>query len=163
MIDQEAVKHLLRKLGFTADLPEHVVAELAAVSTAADFPAGTMIFHEGQKNPNLYLVERGRVGLDMHVPGRGRVRILSVGPGEMLAWSALLGEGVMTVSAVALDDTRAIAASGTKLLEICGASHEVGYLLMSRMAKSLAERLVATRLQLLDLFAEPAGAGPVRS
>lgn len=163
MIEKQAVKSLLGELGFTADLPEKVVEELAAVSAVVDFPAGTTIFQEGAKNPFLYVVERGHVGLDMHVPGRGRVRILSVGPGEMLAWSALLGNGVMTVSAVALEDTHAIAASGPKLLELCGRNHEVGYQLMSQMAKSLAQRLVATRLQLLDLFAEPAGAGPVRS
>lgn len=163
MIEKQAVKKLLSELGFTADLPEQVVEELAAVSAAVDFPAGTMIFQEGTQNPFLYVIERGHVGLDMHVPGRGRVRLLSVGPGEMLAWSALLGNGVMTVSAVALEDTQAIAASGPKLSELCGTNHEVGYQLMGQMAKSLAQRLVATRLQLLDLFAEPAGAGPARS
>ena len=163
MIEKQAVKKLLGELGFTAELPEHVVDELAAVSAVVDFPAGTTIFQEGEKNPFLYVVERGHVGLDMYVPGRGRVRILSVGPGEMLAWSALLGQGEMTVSAVTLEDTHAIAASGPKLRELCEANHEVGYQLMRQMAKALAQRLVGTRLQLLDLFAEPAGAGPTRS
>lgn len=163
MIEKQAITNLLRELGFTADLPERLVEGLAEACAVVDFRAGTTIFQEGEKNPFLYVVERGHVGLDMHVPGRGRVRILSVGPGEMLAWSALLGNGVMTVSAVALEDTQAIAASGPKLLEVCSANHEMGYQLMSRMAKALAQRLVATRLQLLDLFAEPAGAGPFRS
>ena len=32
------------------------------------------------------------------VPGRGAVRILTVGPGEMVGWSALLDQGRMTTS-----------------------------------------------------------------
>ena len=163
MIEKHEVKNLLAGLGWTAGLAAHLVDELAAVSAVVEFPAGATLFREGERNPFLYLVESGRIGLDMHVPSRGRVRILSVGPGEMLAWSALLGGGTMTVSAAALEDTRAIAASGPKLLEVCEENHELGYQLMQRMADALAQRLVATRLQLLDLFAEPASMGPTRS
>lgn len=162
-METEAVKTLLGGLAFMADLPEHALDECAAVATVADFAAGTIIFDEGAVNPSLYVVIRGRVGLDMQVPGRGRVRVLSLGPGEMLAWSALLGGGTMTVSAVALRDTQAVALPGARLLEICGANHEAGFHVMQRMASALAQRLVATRLQLLDLFAEPAGAAPLGS
>lgn len=163
MIEKPDIKLLLGGLGWTSELPESLVDELAAVSAVVEFPAGASLFREGDQNPFLYLIERGRVGLDMHVPSRGRVRILSLASGEMLAWSALLGEGVMTVSASALDDVRAVAASGEKLLELCSANHELGYQLMQRMAQALAQRLVGTRLQLLDLFAEPAANGPIRS
>ncbi len=155
MIGKDVLKQTLRALGFSSDLPEHVLDELASVSAMVDFPEGSMVFQEGAENHFLYVIQSGKVGLDMYVPGRGRVRILSVGPGEMLAWSALLGEGHMTVTAVALEDTRAVAAAGKKLRELCESNHEAGYQLMSRMAKALSQRLVATRLQLLDLFAEP--------
>lgn len=163
MIEKEAVKTMLGGLHFTADLPEHALDECAALATLADFAAGTLIFDEGSANPFLYVVVHGRVGLDMQVPGRGRVRVLSLGPGEMLAWSALLGGGTMTVSAVALQDTQAVALPGARLREICGANPEAGFHVMQRMASALAQRLVGTRLQLLDLFAEPAGNGPIRS
>jgi CRP/FNR family cyclic AMP-dependent transcriptional regulator len=155
MIDKQALRDALRQLGFAADLPDRVVEELANVSAIVDFPAGSVIFHEGTENHFLYLLCGGHIGLDMYVPSRGRVRILSLGPGEMLAWSALLGDGRMTVSATALDDIRAVAMAAPKLRELCEADHEVGFQLMSRMAQALAQRLLATRLQLLDLFAEP--------
>ncbi|HQU42929.1 MAG TPA: Crp/Fnr family transcriptional regulator [Pirellulales bacterium] len=158
MMQKQAVNDLLRQLGFTAGLPDAVLEELSTVSAVVHFPAGATIFQEATKNPFLYVVERGHVALDMHVPTRGRVRILSVGPGEMLAWSALLGDSVMTVSAVALEDTQAVAVCGGTLAKICSTNHEAGYQLMQRMATALAQRLVATRLQLLDLFAEPTGA-----
>ena len=39
-------------------------------------------------------------------------------------------------------------------MQLCAANHEFGFHLMQRLASSLSKRLVATRLQLLDLFAE---------
>ena len=163
MIEIQRLKQVLREIEFTADLPEPAIDECAAASKLSDFVAGATIFDEGTVNEFLYVVVDGRVGLDIFVPGRGRVRVLSVGPGEMLAWSALLGNGTMTVSAIALEDTQVLGMPGAQLLDICGKNHEAGFHIMRRMASALAQRLVATRLQLLDLFAEPAGAGPVRS
>ena len=155
MIEKQPLRQLLEELGFAVDLPESVLDQLAAASALVDYPAGATIFHAGDENHFLYLVHTGHVGLDMHVPGRGRVRMLSIGPGEMLAWSALLGDGRMTVSAVAVDDTQVVAIAAHKLMYVCRSNHAVGYELMNRMARALAQRLTATRLQLLDLFAEP--------
>lgn len=163
MVEKDAIKTLLGRLAFTADLPEQTLDECAAVATVADFASGTTIFKEGAANPFLHVVVHGRVGLDIEVPGRGKVRVLSIESGEMLAWSALLGGGTMTVSARALQDTQMLAIPGAKLLEICQANHEAGFQIMQRMADALARRLFATRLQLLDLFAEPAVAGAIRS
>lgn len=162
-VEKQAAKDVLRELNFAADLPEHVLDGLAAAAAVVEFAAGEAIFQEGVENHFLYVLERGRVGLDMYVPGRGRTRILSVGPGDVLAWSALLGDGVMTVSATALENIRAVVLPGPKMLEVCSANHEIGFCLMRRMAMALAQRLVATRLQLLDLFAAPTSAGPVGS
>ncbi len=107
-LDQNAIKSMLREQGFWAALPEPVIAALAAVSVVTDFAAGSTIFLEGSQSPFFYILHRGHVGLDMHVAGRGRVRILSLGPGEMLAWSALLGDGQMTATATALEETQLI-------------------------------------------------------
>jgi CRP-like cAMP-binding protein len=60
----------------------------------------------------------------------------------------------MTCTAVTLDNVEAVVVTGAKLLELCEQDHEFGYHLMRRMATALSRRLLATRLQLLDLFAD---------
>jgi hypothetical protein len=65
---KHAIKDVLRELKFAADLPEHVLDELAAVATMVEFSAADPLFQEGSQNHSLYVVERGRVGLDMYVP-----------------------------------------------------------------------------------------------
>lgn len=151
-MEQQQPRQLLNQLAFSADLPQHVLVELAAVSRIQRFAAGEMLFREGSQNHVLYLIVSGRVALDMNVPGRGKMRVLSLGPGDLVGWSAFIGQGRMTTSAETLEECEIIAVSGPKLLEICDRNPEVGYPLMRRTAVALSKRLLATRLQLLDLF-----------
>ncbi len=155
------LKNLLGQLRFTAALPPRAVEQLAELAEVRGFPAGAVLFAEGSRNPDLFVVAVGSVGLDMNVPARGPTRLLSVGPGELLAWSALLGGGRMTAMATALEDTQVVSLDGHRLAALCDADHELGYYVMRRLAMGLSERLVATRLQLLDLFGQeaPARAG----
>jgi CRP-like cAMP-binding protein len=155
-MDRQALRERLSAIAFSAELPDDVVDEIIAAAAPASFPRGTVIFREGSTDRNLYLLMSGRVALEMLVPAQGPVRLLSLGPGDMLAWSALLGEGRMTATAIAVEDTEAIAISAERLLEICQLNAQVGYELMRRMALALSKRLLATRLQLLDLFSAEA-------
>lgn len=148
--------NVLGQLRFTATLPPRALEQLAGLAELRGFPAGTTLFGEGSRNPHLYLVAVGSVALDMRVPARGATRLLTVGPGELLAWSALLGGGPMTSSATALEDTQVVAFDGRRLAALCEADAEVGFQVMRRVAIGLSERLVATRLQLLDLFGQEA-------
>ena len=153
-MDTDRLKELLSELQFAASLPPKALEQLAVTSQVRDFAAGSVLFKEGSESHDLYLIAAGQVALDMNVPGRGSVRILTLGAGDMVGWSAVLAEGRMTATALAVTQTRAVVASGEKLLELCESDHEVGYQLMRRMATALSRRLVATRLQLLDLFSD---------
>jgi CRP/FNR family cyclic AMP-dependent transcriptional regulator len=102
VMDQQLLAQALGKLRFSAALPENVLEGLAQYAQLRKFLAGTTVFREGDLNDDLMIISVGRVTLEMHVPDRGDVRILSLGPGELLAWSALLADGRMTTSATAL-------------------------------------------------------------
>ena len=43
----------------------------------------------------------------------------------------------------------------SKLKELCDQDHDLGYMVMRRLANIVASRLLISRLQLLDIFAEP--------
>jgi CRP-like cAMP-binding protein len=105
----------LRDLRFASGLTDDIVMELAMISTHVEFQAGTVLFLQGGENSNLFLICSGRVGLDMFIPAHGSVRILTVSDGELLAWSALVGDCFMTATATALQQVRAIAIDGHRL------------------------------------------------
>lgn len=152
----EKLTELLKGVSFSADLPDEILRKLARISRVRSFPAGAILFEEGTHNNDMYLIWSGRVALDMQVPGHGNVRILSLFPGDVVAWSALLERGEMTASAVATEDTETVAFPADQLLKECQKDHEIGYEIMRRMAGQLARRLLATRLQLADLLAREA-------
>jgi len=153
-MDRLQVRNVLGELNFAEALPEATLAQLAQAFVVREYAAGAVLFTEDHENHNFYLLIDGLVQLEMNVPGRGKTAILSIGPGDMFGWSALLGHGRMTTTAVAMQDSRVVAASGKRLLDVCNSDHEIGFQFMSRLADSLARRLTATRLQLLDLFSQ---------
>lgn len=151
-MERSDLRQQLQELSFSAVLSEPVLDQIVAVSSLVEFRSGAVLFREGSVIHTLYIICRGGVALEMCVPARGCVRLLSLGPGDMVAWSALLGGGTMTTTAVAIEDTQVIAIAAPELLRICNTHPDVGHQVMRRMAQSLAQRLVATRLQLMDLF-----------
>ncbi len=146
---------LLQKAHFASQLPTTVLVRLAAIARVVEWNEDALVFREGGHQDDLYVISSGHIALEMNVPGRGLTRILTVRSGELLAWSALLGDSRMTVTAVVTEPTQAIAISGSSLRTLCLTDHEVGYHVMTQVASALSQRLLATRLQLLDLFAKP--------
>lgn len=139
---------------FLRAIPKALLPQLEQLSQSRAFPAGATLFLEGSANRDFHIVTSGRVRLEMQVPGRGRIPILTVGPGEVLAWSALIANSVMTCSAIALEPVCTVAFDGDQLRSLCEAEHEIGYHVMRQLASELSRRLFATRLQVLDLFRE---------
>ena len=162
-MEKPQLQQLLRDLAFSQSLPDSVLEKIAATAVVRDYTAGTVLFREGSENHTLYLICSGSVVLEMCVPARGCVRLMSIGPGEMLAWSALLGDGQMTATAICAADVRAVEIEAGVLQEICNSNHDLGYAFMREMAKAISQRLLATRLQLMDLFSDEPPRDPLPS
>lgn len=137
---------------FLRGLPARCLEQVCELLTVHRFEPGATLFEEGARHDELHILASGRVRLDMRVPGKGRIPILTAGPGDVLAWSAVIGNHVMTSSAIALERVETAAIPGAGLRDLCAADHELGYHVMHQLAAALSRRLVATRLQLLDLF-----------
>ncbi|HWA97951.1 MAG TPA: cyclic nucleotide-binding domain-containing protein [Pirellulales bacterium] len=143
---------MLHRLPFTAALGAPLLEQVAQLAEIKRFAPNEIVFREGDDCHTLFVVAGGRVTLQMHVPGRGQVPILSLGAGEVLAWSAVLGDGRMTATARAVDELELIAVASKPLLAMCDAHPPFGYALMHGLALAISQRLVATRLQMLDVF-----------
>jgi len=142
----------LAVLPLAEGMPADTLGALAQIAHLQVYPVGRIIFNESEQHKRLHLIYQGIVTLEMRIPGHGLQKILSVGPGELLAWSALLADGIMTTSAIVAETVEAIDFDTDVLKELCERNHEVGYYLMRHVAIGLSKRLLATRLQLLDLF-----------
>jgi len=130
--------------------------KLAAIATLRRIEAGEQLFREGEKEDNLYIVLEGRIALDIFVPPRGRVRIDTVEPMELAGWSSVTPNvRQRTASAFVVQDGMVVVFNSEKLRQLCDQDHDLGYVVMRRLANVIAGRLLTTRLQLVDMFADP--------
>ena len=149
----KSVLEALQPMEFTRGLePQHLV-KLASLAREVSFDEGETVFREGDTGEMLYLIQEGRVALYIHVPGQGRVTILTVEPGRLLGWSSMFPPHHKTASARAVIPTRALAISAPQLWEACRTDNELGFNIICRVSEAITSRLISTRLQLLDMFA----------
>jgi CRP-like cAMP-binding protein len=149
---------VLRNLHLLEEFPDELLTQLATVSRVEEFSTGAVIFRQGDAAQTIYVVRDGTVSLEICASGVGCRRILTVGPGELLGWSPILKQKQLTATARALSTTSVVACDGPQLLAMCEQNSRWGYEFMKRAALALAQRLSATRLQLLNVYGEQIGA-----
>ena len=93
----------------------------------------------------------GLVALEIAAPGH-TFRVQTLFAGDELGWSALLMGSGKHFQARALERVEALAFEGADLLAACRDDPLFGFALMQRLLGVVAERLQATRLQLLDTY-----------
>jgi CRP/FNR family transcriptional regulator, cyclic AMP receptor protein len=148
------IRDLLAGQADLAGLPDHDLAVMAECGRNVVVRAGELLGAEGEPADTCFVLRAGRVGLEVHTPGVGSALLMTLGPGELLGWSWLVPPHRWTADARALTDVRAIQLDGACLRRHCTDDPAMGFRLMQRMAGVLAGRLQATRLQLLDLYAD---------
>jgi CRP/FNR family transcriptional regulator, cyclic AMP receptor protein len=147
------VRATIESQGFARGLSPGDLDYLARVASTVLWSPGETIFREGSQGDFLYLVVEGSVAIEVAVPQRGRVRIATVGPGELFGWSSLFYEKPKTALAAVLAPTRALAFDAAQLRAECESDTGFGFRLTRIVLQVVSDRLKATRAQLIDMFA----------
>jgi CRP-like cAMP-binding protein len=138
---------------FLADLSPRVQEKLLSLGEDFHYAEGETIFHEGDPSLYLYIVKSGQVAIEVHIPSKGRRTIMTAGPGDLFSWSALVEPRNETASARATQATEAFGVKGGALKDTCLEDPDFGFELYHALAEVISSRLIATRLQLIDVFA----------
>lgn len=137
---------------FGRDMPAHVLERLAEWAELRTFAEGATLFREGSEATELGVLVSGRVALRLLVPERGPVTILTVEPGDLYNWSALVTPHRSTSTAIALEPVEAVVLPATRLRAELAADAALAATVYPRVLRAVARRLEATRTQLLDLY-----------
>lgn len=141
---------------FGDQLPAAARARLEQRARAATYAAGAEILREGDLTKDLAVIRRGRVALRLRVPERGPTTILTVEPGDVVGWSAVVPPHHATSTVIAVSETELILLDSEVLRAELGSDPELAAAVYAALLKALARRLTATRQQFLDLFMHPA-------
>ena len=161
MTTDRSLAACLRESPFGPLLDGRQTVSVLAIGQCEEAAAGQVVFSEGDPAEHLRIICQGHVSLDMSLPGRGRQRILTLGPRDLLGWSALAGDGTMSATATAMEDTWMLRLPVCELRALFEGDPVTGRIIMEQTARALARRLQAARLQLLDLFGHGESVGGV--
>jgi CRP-like cAMP-binding protein len=147
----ETLEPLLAEHPFFRDLPPDDLRFITGCAKNVRFDAGQMIFREGEDADQFYLIRQGKVSLEVSTPS-GAATIQTISAGDVLGWSWLVPPYKWRFDARAVEPVLAFALDGKCLRGKCDDDPRLGYELLKRIAAVIAERLHATRLQMLDVY-----------
>ena len=153
MDDYQSVIAMLNHTWFGRELAPETQERLARLGKVVEIADDEVVLDEGEEATEMGILVSGRLALRTMVPERGPVTILSVEPGDIFGWSAILPEARAQSTVVATEPCLALVIEGAKLREALKEDHALAASLYPRVLQAVARRLRATRLQLLDLFA----------
>ncbi len=160
MTPEQELISALQTIPWFQDLNPEYFDKLAGISSLIEVEAGEKLYQQGDKQDYIYVVLKGRVAVEIAIPGKGRTRIYTAEPIEMLGWSSVTPVvRQRTASAVTVLPCLLVRMKASKLQKLCDQNHSLGYVVMRRIANVAASRLLVTRFQLLDIFSHSSDEG----
>jgi len=147
----------LRKSPIFKDLTDDELERVAALCREEVYEAGATIFEEGSLADYLYIVEDGKVVLEMELElqpyaSSKQTTIEVVTKGEVFGWSALVEPYIRTLSARCMERAKVIVIKGSDLLNLFESEPHIGHRMMGKISQIVASRLRDTRQKLTDFL-----------
>ena len=139
-----------------AGLLTPVLIERGTPRELVPIPKGDLLFEEGGSAETFYVVERGRVRLELSTPGRPTAVIQTIGPGDLVGLSWFNTNGKWSWDARAVVDSEVLAFDASEVHRACNQDASLRADVAGCVANEAIRRLHAARLQLVDLYGDVA-------
>lgn len=142
----------LSRQGFLRGMSAEHLGELAVVARSVEVPAGQRLFDVGGTADRFWLLQNGRVELDLAMPGHGRLTVETLGIGDVLGWSWLFPPYQWRFGALVTRPVHAFEFDGRAVRAMSETDSDLGYDLVRRFLAVVLDRLQATRVRLTDRY-----------
>lgn len=142
----------IRKLKMFAELTNEECEALSTTAERRELPDDTLVFREGDTTREFYVVESGRVAIEVELHQGRRLQVTSIEPGQGFGWSGLLPEEVMTATARTTEPTTVIAFDVAQIDPLIKLDYHLGYVLLRAMVGMMSQRIRQTRMQLAQCY-----------
>jgi len=156
-MNAQTLEPYLKKHPFFKGLSSDYLAILVGCVKNVSVEALQPIFQTGEPADHFFLIRQGAVAIETSSLEAGAVTIQTLGNGDVLGWSWLFEPYRWNFDARALMQTRLFSLDAKCLRDKCDRDPAFGYDLVKRFSRVMVDRLQATRLQLLDIYALPTG------
>jgi len=130
---------------------EHV-DYIAGCAQNKRFKAGDFMMLMGKDADEFYMIRSGRVAVEMDA-GNRTYTVQTVGEGGIIGWSWLHPPLSVRYDGRVMEDVSVFAFNAQCVRDKCDADPTFGFTITRRFMKLVVERLMATRVQLAELYA----------
>jgi CRP/FNR family transcriptional regulator, cyclic AMP receptor protein len=102
------------------------------------FPAGTVLFREGDPGEEMYVIQTGRVQLTRRVRGR-EAHLASLPPGEFFGEMAIVNNRPRSATATVLDESQLLVIDGRTFEAMVRGNAEIALRFIKKLAARLAQ------------------------
>jgi CRP/FNR family transcriptional regulator, cyclic AMP receptor protein len=103
-----------------------------------DFPPGTILFRDGERGKEMYVIQSGKVKITKEV--RGKEQILAIlGAGEFFGEMAILNNKPRSANAVVLEDSKMLVIDPKTFEVMIKNNTEIAVRMIQKLAKRLEE------------------------
>jgi CRP/FNR family transcriptional regulator, cyclic AMP receptor protein len=141
---------LLRDTTFFQGIDDQYLNDLAPLCRAEEFANGAAIFSGSDRANEVHFIIDGRISLAI-CDAAGCRQVAIIEKGDLMGWAPLIGRTRLFDNARTMSRVKTVVIDADALLEFCTAHAAFGFEFMRRAARVLAERLSATRLQLVEI------------
>jgi CRP-like cAMP-binding protein len=153
MIGENGVAARLTGTWFGESLSSQTRERLGAIGELRRVDAGAVLLREGAECDRFGILLDGLLSLRVAVAGRGRATLMTVEPGETFGWSAVVPPYRSTSTVVSLQPSEVLVFDAEQLRALLREDDALAATIYPRLLQCVSRRLVATRTQLLDLYA----------
>ncbi|HHE42045.1 MAG TPA: cyclic nucleotide-binding domain-containing protein [Dehalococcoidia bacterium] len=124
----------------------------SSVVSVRQVPEGKVIFSENEESANLYVVDSGRVNLDIEAVPDTHLQVASLTHNAVFGWEALVPPYRYTTTARAVSNSTLIELDGAKMRRLCESHPDICARVMEHVVRIAADQLAATRQQMFMLL-----------
>jgi len=144
---------IIKSIPLFFDLSSSQVEHVAALSDLVEIDPGELLIEEGDHLDFLYILLEGEVKVTVFIPTIGMVETSTLGPLDILGWSAMTPiVRQRTGTVIAVTHCHLLRIDSKLLAALCENDHNIGYIVYRRMANVVARSFLSTRLQLMNLL-----------
>ncbi|MEA3326814.1 MAG: Crp/Fnr family transcriptional regulator [Chloroflexota bacterium] len=155
MLNQVGMTATLKSIPWFHDLSHENIQHLLKAAEIRSYEKDDVIFVEGEQNHLLYVILEGRIQIESFIPGHGLLPIYIAEPLDVIGWSSLTPVVRQNPSCSrVIENSRLIAFRAEKLLQMCEINHELGFVIMRRVANIVASCMLIHRIKLLGLMSD---------
>ena len=134
------------------DLPEEELEFLCELFKHHAYPAGTILFAQGDVAERVYVLLEGKVAIRYKPHDGDFLEVTTIRDGGVFGWSAALGRQNYTSYALASTDCHVLELRGEALRRLCRTHPKIGVIILERMAEVIASRLENTHQMVVDML-----------